>query len=96
MNLQLIFFHCVDNLNETIMMCIVYTQENVMRTNIVIDDALLNEAFSISRAKTIDDLVQEALTELVRLRKRKDLNELAGKIGFFKGYDHKKLRKMRE
>jgi Arc/MetJ family transcription regulator len=66
-----------------------------MRTNIVIDEALLEEAFSVSRAKTKKDLVHEALTELIRLRKRKDLTELAGKIEFFKGYDHKELRKVR-
>jgi Arc/MetJ family transcription regulator len=66
-----------------------------MRTNIVIDETLLKEAFSVSRAKTKKDLVNEALTELIRLRKRKDLTELAGKIDFFKGYDHKELRKVR-
>lgn len=66
-----------------------------MRTNIVIDESLLQEAFSVSRAKTKKDLVHEALKELIRLRKRKDLTELAGKIDFYKGYDHKKLRKVR-
>jgi Arc/MetJ family transcription regulator len=66
-----------------------------MRTNIVIDEALLKEAFSVSRAKTKKDLVHEALTELIRLRKRRDLTELAGKIDFFKEYDYKKMRKVR-
>ena len=66
-----------------------------MRTNIVIDDALLAEAFSVSRAQTKKELVHEALTELVRLRKRKDLTELAGKVKFREGFDHKKLRKTR-
>ena len=66
-----------------------------MRTNIIIDDDLLEEAFSVSRARTKKDLVHEALRELIRLRKRKDLSELAGSIEFYQGYDHKKLRKMR-
>jgi Arc/MetJ family transcription regulator len=66
-----------------------------MRTNIVIDDGLLAEAFSVSRAQTKKELVHEALTELVRLRKRKDLTELAGKVKFHKGFDLKKLRKTR-
>ena len=66
-----------------------------MRTNIVIDDDLLKEAFSLSRARTKKDLIHEALKELVRLRKRKDLTELAGSIEFYKGFDHKKLRKLR-
>lgn len=66
-----------------------------MRTNIVIDDELLNEAFSVSNAKTKKDLIHEALREFVRLKKRKDLGELAGAIQFHKNYDHKKLRKLR-
>lgn len=66
-----------------------------MRTTIVIDDHLLNEAFSISDAKTQKDLIHEALRELIRLRKRKDLTELADSIEFYEGFDHKKLRGMR-
>jgi Arc/MetJ family transcription regulator len=66
-----------------------------MRTNIVIDDKLLDEAFWVSNAKTKKDLIHEALTEFIRLRKRKDFKELAGAIGFHKNYEHKKLRKVR-
>jgi len=66
-----------------------------MRTNIVIDDDLLKEAFTVSSAKTKKDLVHEALRTLIRLRKRKDLTELAGLIEFDSSYDHKALRKMR-
>ena len=66
-----------------------------MRTNIVISDGLLEEAFSVSKARTKRALVEEALAELVRLKKRKDLTELAGAIGFHRGYNHKKLRKTR-
>jgi Arc/MetJ family transcription regulator len=67
----------------------------VVRTNIVIDDELMNEAFSVSRAKTKKDLIHEALAELIRLKKRKDLTELSGRISFFPGFDHKELRKTR-
>ena len=66
-----------------------------MRTNIVIDDELLNEAFSVSNARTKKDLIHEALKEYVRLKKQKDLTALAGSIEFYKNYDHKKLRKLR-
>jgi len=66
-----------------------------MRTNIIIDDDLLEEAFAVSKAHTKKDLVHEALRELIRLRKRKDMSELAGTVEFHQGYDHKKLRKMR-
>lgn len=66
-----------------------------MRTNIVIDDDLLDEAFSVSNARTKKDLIHEALKEFVRLKKQKDLTDLAGVIKFKKNYDHKKLRKLR-
>jgi Arc/MetJ family transcription regulator len=66
-----------------------------MRTNIVIDDDLLEEAFSVSAARTKKDLIHQALRAFIRLNKRKDLTELAGEISFHKGYDHKKLRKLR-
>jgi Arc/MetJ family transcription regulator len=65
-----------------------------MRTNVVIDDDLLEEAFSVSRVRTKKDLIHEALRAFIRLNKRKDLTELAGEISFYKGYDHKKLRKL--
>ena len=66
-----------------------------MRTNIVIDDELLEEAFSLSGVKTKKDLIHQALEEFIRIRKRKDLTDLAGSIKFYKGFDHKKLRKTR-
>ena len=66
-----------------------------MRTNIVIDDELLNEAFSVSSAKTKKALIHEALNEFIRLKKRKNLTDLAGSVTFSKNYDHKKLRKLR-
>jgi Arc/MetJ family transcription regulator len=66
-----------------------------MRTNIVIDDDLLEEAFSVSKAKTKKELIHEALMELIHLKKRKDLTKLAGLVEFDKFFDHKKLRKVR-
>ena len=56
-----------------------------MRTNIVIDDQLLEEAFSVSRSKTKKEIIHEALRELIRLKKRKDLTDLAGRIFFLSG-----------
>jgi Arc/MetJ family transcription regulator len=66
-----------------------------MRTNIVIDDLLLEEAFSVSQSKTKKEVIHEALRELIRLRKRKDLTDLAGRISFYPGYSHKTSRKTR-
>ncbi|MCU0599212.1 MAG: type II toxin-antitoxin system VapB family antitoxin [Desulfobacterales bacterium] len=66
-----------------------------MRTNIVIDDDLLEKAFSVSTAKTKKELIHEALYELIKLKKRKDLTKLSGAVEFHQGYDHKKHRKLR-
>ena len=66
-----------------------------MRTNIVIDDVLMEEAFSVSQSKTKKEIIHEALKELIRLKKRKDLTDLAGRISFYPGFDHKALRKIR-
>jgi hypothetical protein len=49
----------------------------------------------VSKACTKKELVHEALRELIRIKRRKDMTELAGSIEFYEGYDHKKLRKMR-
>ena len=63
-----------------------------MRTNIVLDDELVEEAFRHSNAKTKGGLVDLALREFVANQKRKDMRELRGKISFHPGYDYKKLR----
>ncbi|MBW1724187.1 MAG: type II toxin-antitoxin system VapB family antitoxin [Deltaproteobacteria bacterium] len=67
-----------------------------MRTNIDIDEELLEEAFSVSQVRSKKDLIHDALREYVRLKKRKDLTELAGTIEFYEGYNHKELRKTRD
>jgi hypothetical protein len=41
-----------------------------MRTNIVLDDALTDEAFTLTGAKTKRELVELALRELVRVKKQ--------------------------
>lgn len=63
-----------------------------MRTNIVLDDELVKEAFRLSHAKTKKELIHLALEEYVHNRKKKNLLELRGKIKFFDGYDHKQIR----
>jgi len=63
-----------------------------MRTNIVLDDNLVKEAFKYSEAKTKKELINQALKEFVDNRGRKDLLDLEGKIEFAKGYDYKSLR----
>ena len=66
-----------------------------MRTNIVLDDELVRKAFRHSRAKTKKALVHEALEELIRVRRRRSLLDLKGKVRFATGYDYKRLRTAR-
>ncbi|MGB7294225.1 MAG: type II toxin-antitoxin system VapB family antitoxin [Candidatus Aminicenantales bacterium] len=63
-----------------------------MRTNIVIDEALMKEAMTLSGLKTKRDIVHRALEDFVRNLKKRDLREIRGKVSFAAGYDHKKLR----
>ena len=65
-----------------------------MRTNIVLNDELVNEAFSYSRTiSTKRELVEVALKEYVDTRKRKNIKDLSGKIKFSENYDYKVMRK---
>lgn len=66
-----------------------------MRTNIDLDDAKVEEARRLTGAKTKKEVVDMALDELIKSRRKKDLLDLAGKIQFYEGYDHKKLRRTR-
>ncbi|MCW3488596.1 type II toxin-antitoxin system VapB family antitoxin [Dethiobacter alkaliphilus] len=64
-----------------------------MRTNIVIDDKLLEQAMHVSGLTTKKDVVNKALSEFVQRHTRKDLRELQGKIQFADDYDYKIMRK---
>jgi Arc/MetJ family transcription regulator len=66
-----------------------------MRTNIVLDDKLVNEAFRYSNARTKRELVDLALREFVAQRKRLDLRELRGKDLIDSSYDYRRRRRGR-
>ena len=66
-----------------------------MRTNIVLDDALVAEAQRLSRIKTKRQLIDQALREFVANRKRLDIRELAGSDLLADDYDHKAGRQLR-
>ncbi|MCP4431660.1 MAG: type II toxin-antitoxin system VapB family antitoxin [Gammaproteobacteria bacterium] len=65
-----------------------------MRTNIDLEDNLVEEAFSLTGVRTKRELVHLALRELIASRKKKDLFDLSGQIDFSEGLDHKNLREM--
>ena len=66
-----------------------------MRTNVVIDDQLLERALKISSIPTRKELIHTALREFVANHSRLDIREIKGKIAFRDDYDYKSLRKDR-
>ena len=64
-----------------------------MRTNIVLDDALVNEAISVSGAKTKREVVDLALRELVARRRQRKLKSLVGKGLIDPDYDVRAVRR---
>lgn len=64
-----------------------------MRTNIVLDDHLIGEAFKYAGdIRTKRELIETALREFVNNKKMKNLRDLKGKILFADDYDYKKMR----
>lgn len=51
-----------------------------MRTNIVIDDDLMEETLRITGIKTKREAVEEGLRTLLRLRKQEQIRRLRGKL----------------
>jgi Arc/MetJ family transcription regulator len=66
-----------------------------MRTNIDIDEDLIAEALKKSGAKTKREVIHLGLQALIKQLKKPDLLDLAGKIDFVPGFDHKKVRRSR-
>jgi Arc/MetJ family transcription regulator len=51
-----------------------------MRTNIEINDELIKETLKITGLKTKREVVDQALRELLRLKKQEGLRKLRGKV----------------
>ncbi|HFD32786.1 MAG TPA: type II toxin-antitoxin system VapB family antitoxin [Gammaproteobacteria bacterium] len=51
-----------------------------MRTNIVIDDNLINEAIKLTNIKTKKGVVDQALKLLVQVKRQESIRELKGKL----------------
>lgn len=60
-----------------------YTLKLAMRTNIEIDDQLIEEAQRLTGIKTKRAVVAEGLKTLVRLRKQMRALDLGGKVEFW-------------
>lgn len=66
-----------------------------MQVTLNLDEALINEALQLTKLATQEELLNLALRELVSSRRKKNLLNLAGKIQFVQGFDHKALRETR-
>lgn len=66
-----------------------------MQITLDLDEALLSEAFQLVNLATQEDLINLALQEFVRSRRKKNLLDLAGQIQFTEDFDHKDLRETR-
>lgn len=51
-----------------------------MRTNVVIDDELMDEALKVSQLKTKKEAVEEGLKLLVQRKKQENIKDLRGKL----------------
>lgn len=51
-----------------------------MRTNIVIDDELMNDAIRLTGAKTKREAVEIALKSLIELKKQENIKKFRGKL----------------
>ncbi|AHI27197.1 type II toxin-antitoxin system VapB family antitoxin [Komagataeibacter intermedius] len=51
-----------------------------MRTNIIIDDALMTDALKASGVKTKKEAVELGLRTLIRLKQQRELRTLRGKL----------------
>ena len=64
-----------------------------MRTNIVIDDELMNEAMALSQLKTKKAVVETGLKLLVQIKKQERIKSLRGKLQWNGDLDRMRLDK---
>ncbi|WP_448596805.1 type II toxin-antitoxin system VapB family antitoxin [Thermoleptolyngbya sp.] len=63
-----------------------------MRTNVELDDALLEEAFRLTHVRTKKELLHLALQALIAAQKKRNLLELSGQVQFAPDFDPAILR----
>ncbi|MCK5521209.1 MAG: type II toxin-antitoxin system VapB family antitoxin [Candidatus Marinimicrobia bacterium] len=63
-----------------------------MRTNIVLNDELVQEGLSLGQFHTKKELINTALEYFIKNIRKKNLMELKGRIKFREDWDYKKMR----
>ncbi|MBD1882558.1 type II toxin-antitoxin system VapB family antitoxin [Microcoleus vaginatus] len=66
-----------------------------MTTTVELNEEFVKEAFRLTNFKTEKELIDFALQELIRTRKKRNLLDLSGQIQFSTDYDYKALRENR-
>lgn len=64
-----------------------------MRTNIVIDDKLMNEALMVTGCTTKKEAVEEGLKMLIKLHKQSNIRSFRGKLKWEGDLDEMRLAK---
>lgn len=64
-----------------------------MRTHIVLDEALVEDAMRYVEVKSKRELLDLALREFIAARRRPDLSDLFGTVEIDPDYDYKALRR---
>jgi Arc/MetJ family transcription regulator len=67
-----------------------------MRTNIVLDDKLVERAQQLTGIKTKREVVQEALRTLILLREQTGIRSLRGKLKWEGNLDDQRLSRLEE
>ena len=67
-----------------------------MRTNIVLDDKLIERAQKLSGIKTKREVVQEALRTFIQLREQGDVRSLRGKLKWEGNLDEQRQARLLE
>jgi Arc/MetJ family transcription regulator len=62
-----------------------------MRTNIIIDDDLMNQAMALSQLKTKKAVVEFGLKLLVQIKKQEQIKSLRGKLKWDSDLDEMRL-----
>ena len=76
-----IFFNLGELRQPMCMLFSIFTHQFLnMRTNIELDDALVNQAKKLSKLKTKREVVQEALKNYIAFMKKKELLNLKGQV----------------
>lgn len=67
-----------------------------MRTNIILDDDLIQRARQLTGIKTKREVVQEALRILIQLREQTDVRKLRGKLHWEGNLDEQRIVRLPE